>query len=140
MTAQIHESLFLDGEQTSMACCPPIPEDHPRVLSFGHEAAMARNPDSFIFSTACWRGYLGTWGIMEDKLFLLKVVGVHELDGEEPLLADWFSGELRVPRGELLQYHHMGFASVHEQELIITIEKGQVTERRLIDNREQMAE
>jgi len=27
MTAQFHEGLILDGERTSMACCPDLPED-----------------------------------------------------------------------------------------------------------------
>jgi len=31
MTAQIHELLIYEGEETSMAFCPPIPMEHPRV-------------------------------------------------------------------------------------------------------------
>jgi hypothetical protein len=33
MTAQIHEVLFIDGEKLSMAFCPPLPMDHPRIVA-----------------------------------------------------------------------------------------------------------
>jgi len=49
--------------------------------------------------------------------------------------ADWFSGELRVPKGKLLQYVHMGYGSSYEQELIITVDKGVVVRQVLVDNR-----
>jgi len=32
MTAQIYENLILDGEETSMAFCPPLPENDDRVI------------------------------------------------------------------------------------------------------------
>ena len=51
------------------------------------------------------------------------------------MLADWFTGVVRVPRGKLLRYIHMGFGSVFEKELHLKIEKGRVTASRTIDNR-----
>lgn len=135
MTAQIHERLILDGEQTSMASCPDLPRDHPRLLQRSSEAALANGEDSILFSTACWRGYQGTWEIEDDVLYLVDVRGGWILRGEGRLEADWFSGELRVPRGELLNYIHMGFASTYEEELILTIEEGAVVDRQVIDNR-----
>ena len=33
MTAQFPEVLTLDGVETPMTFCPPIPEGHPRVRS-----------------------------------------------------------------------------------------------------------
>lgn len=51
------------------------------------------------------------------------------------MLADWFSGVIRIPRGEMLHYVHMGFGSVFEQELHIKIERGVVVNSRVIDNR-----
>ena len=48
--------------------------------------------------------------------------------------ATWFTGELRIPDGELLQYVHMGYESVHQRDLLIRIERGRVTGRTLVDN------
>ena len=42
---------------------------------------------------------------------------------------------LRIPRGELLKYVHMGFGAVYEEEVHVKIEKGMVTAARVVDNR-----
>ncbi len=68
-------------------------------------------------------------------MFLLDIAGRFEKSVEEPIMADWFSGMLRVPRGKIVEYVHMGFGSVYEKEEHITVEKGIVTERTVIDNR-----
>jgi len=133
MTAQFHEVLILDGEKTSMAFCPPLPEGHPRLMEVSREEAAASN--SLVFSTACWRQYIGTWEIKDGRFYLAKIEGMYRLEGEEPLPAEWFTGVLRIPRGEMLQYVHMGFGSIYEEELHIKIEQGMVTARRVIDNR-----
>jgi hypothetical protein len=136
MTAQIHEVLFIDGERTSMAFCPPLPTNHPRVIALDLDVLASQMPGpSILFSTACWRCYRGTWKIDEGRLFLLKLEGRYRLDGEEPLFADWFTGVLRVPRGEPLHHVHMGFGTVFEMEIHVKIENGAVTASRTIDNR-----
>jgi len=57
------------------------------------------------------------------------------LKKNEPIFASWFSGILRIPRGELLCYIHMGFGSVYERELLIKIVKGEVSRIKLISNK-----
>jgi hypothetical protein len=138
MTAQIHELLLLDDEWTSMASEPPLPQGHPRVVGASEEKQKAASP--IIFSTACWRRYRGTWVIRDGRLALIAIEGRYELKGEGPLPADWFSGLLNVPRGKMLEYVHMGYASVFEEELHITVERGVVTGRRVVDNRGRVPE
>lgn len=134
MTAQMPEVLIIDGERTSMAFCPPLPKKHPRIVT--RDADDSAETSIPIFrSTACWRGYRGTWEIKNGQFYLVGLEGHYRLRGSEPLPATWFSGVLRVPRGGLLQYVHMGFGSVYEEELHIKIEKGGVTKTRVVDNR-----
>lgn len=133
MTAQVHEKLIYDGEELSMAFCPPLPEKDPR-LQKRREDEM-EDCDPIIFSTACWRGYIATWEIKDGKFYLVDIAGRYKLAAEAPLLADWFSGALRIPQGDILHYVHMGFATVYEQELVVTIEKGVVVETKVVDNR-----
>ncbi len=133
MTAQIHERLILEGEETTMACCPELPEGHPRLVA----ADPRKAADPALTSTACWRGYQGTWEIKDGRLYLVSVSGRYALQGEEPLFAHWFSGTLRVPRGQVLRYVHMGFETVYERELYIKVEKGVVVGSWLVDNRDQ---
>lgn len=90
-------------------------------------------PD-IVHSTACWRGYLGSWAVRDDRLSLLSIVGRYRLLGEEPLFADWFSGTLIVPVGELVQYVHMGFGSVYASEIHLRVERGVVVERRIYNH------
>ena len=127
MTAQGHEGLILDGEKTSMAFCPPLPEKHSRIIKAGRPRIQAMS--------ACWRGYVGTWEVKEGRFYLVGLQGGYQLAGSEPLFAEWFSGVLRVPRGKILQYVHMGFGSVYEEEVHIKIEKGMVIKSHVVDNR-----
>lgn len=133
MTAQIPERLIIDGKETAMTFCPSLPYSHPRIVEVD-EAEAARDAP-FVFSTACWRGYVGTWEIKEGRFFLVGLRGKYRVLGTEPLLADWFTGVLRIPKGKMLHYVHMGFGSVYEQELHIKIEDGMVVASRVIDNR-----
>jgi hypothetical protein len=137
MTAQFHENLILEGEKTTMAFCPPIPIDHPgvRVLDAEEmqEGIRAGVIPNIVFSTACWREYIGTWELRDGKFYLNEVQGRFRIN--EPLFADWFTGVLRIPTGNRLHYVHMGFGSVYEFETHIKIENGLVMEERHIDNR-----
>jgi hypothetical protein len=47
--------------------------------------------------------------------------------------ANWFSGDLRLPEGKLLQYVHMGYGSVYERELTLSVESGRVTKESVVD-------
>jgi hypothetical protein len=135
MTAQIHEMLIYEGEETSMAFRPPLPEGDPRLVANDPEVSELDKYDFLIYSTACWRGYQGTWEIKGGCFYLVAIRGRYKLRSDEPILADWFTGVLRIPRGKLLEYVHMGFGSVYEQELHVRIEAGLVGASRLIDNR-----
>jgi hypothetical protein len=148
VTAQVHEQLIFDGEETWMACCPPLPEKNPRV-AVADRAEVARDEvmvppgcaaftsprPSIFFSTACYRGYVGTWEIKDGRFFLVGIRGLYRLLGKEPILADWFTGVLRIPRGELLKYAHGDFLSVYEGEVRVSIDRGVVVKTRVIDNR-----
>lgn len=127
MTAQMPERLIFEGQVTSMACCPDLPERHPRIIEIGSAA---------IESTGCYRGYEGTWEIKDGRFYLVALRGLFQLRGEQPLLADWFSGTLRIPKGEVLQYVRLGFhPGMCEEEVHVKIERGKVMASRVIDNR-----
>lgn len=141
MTAQAHEKLIIEGAKTSMAFCPPIPTDHPliRVLTAEEfrEGCRAHRFDSMVGTTACWRGYVGTWELKAGRLYLKRVTGRFLYEGDEPIFAYWVTAVLRIPEGEQLQYVHMGFGSVYEYERHIKIENGLVVAERIIDTRDR---
>lgn len=134
MTAQVHERLILDGQESSMAFCPPLPKEHPRIFKTSPDE-VASDAGSYIFgSTACWRGYQGTWEIKDGQFYLVGLRGRYRMSEGDPILADWFTGVLRVLKGRLIRYVHMGFGSVHQGEVHIKIENGVVLDSRVIDN------
>jgi tetratricopeptide (TPR) repeat protein len=131
-----------------MACCPPLPERHSRIVGADPRevtaddvmvppgcAAYSAFQGSVYLSTACWRGYIGTWEIKDGRFFLVGIHGMYKLLGNEPIFADWFTGVLRIPRGEVLNYVHGDFLSVYEGEVRVSIERGIVVQTRVIDNR-----
>ena len=60
MTAQIMETLYIDGTKQYMAAEP-----------FGDYLGKLEQPPEFIANnTGYWRGYMGKWKIKDDKLFL----------------------------------------------------------------------
>lgn len=128
MTAQVHERLVYDGEELSMACAPPVPTGHPRVR-------RGDDPPGPVMNTACWRGYQGTWEIRDGRLYLVGLSGNMELVGSDPIFAEWFSGTLRVPRGEILEYVHMGFETIYEKEEWLTVRRGEIVASRRIEGR-----
>ena len=123
MTAHVHEGLILDDVETSMTTVPPLP--HPRILRSQPVA------NGILTSTACRRRYVGSWEIKNGRLWLLGLTGACRLYGDEPLWADWFSGDLRIPTGELLEH----FPPVYAEELLITVENGCVVRRERVDQR-----
>jgi len=135
MTAQYSETLFLNEKSVSL-CTEPL-QDYLDSM---------KNPPEFIAdSTACSRGYRGVWVIHNQELFLKEITEylVEDktfhwrdlFDGRTgDIKADWYSGILRIPQGELLQYVHAGYASTNQQDLFITIDKGNVIKEEVVTN------
>ncbi len=132
MTAQIHEKIRYQGNRMGLATCPDFPEDHPRIIRLSDEEAFANDPSGMIFSTACWREYIGSWSIRRGKLYLTKLEGRFRLEGQEAIFADWFTGELHIPQGKVVDHIHMGFDTVYEEEIIFSLEKGVVRKTEVI--------
>jgi hypothetical protein len=133
MTVQIPELIILNGEKKPILYMPPLlPETHPQILDAGTE-----NLSAIHGSTACWRRYEGTWEIKQDKLYLVELIGQYKLVDGIPVFADWFSGELVVPQGNILKNECCSSLDVYEKELHFIIEKGVVLETVTIDNRDK---
>lgn len=125
MTAQFGEHLRYQGEDMTMATEPL-------------EAWFAMGAERPWFGSVCsamWRGYIGSWEIVDDRLYLVGMNSSPFEDEPVPLerlfpghgdrvFAHWYSGTLRVPRGRQLAYVHMGYASTYERDLMLQIERG----------------
>ena len=127
MTAQVYEKIRYQGRRLRLATCPHFPEDHPRINEVSEKDIMKLAMDDrtgIIFSTACWREYIGSWSIRRGKLYLIKLEGRFQIEGKGAIFADWFTGELHIPQGKMLEYIHSGFNAVYEEEIILTFALG----------------
>jgi hypothetical protein len=135
MTAQFSEKLIYQGEEHRLFSNPL--EDYFALGGY--------NPGLTSFCTALWRGYVGTWEIVDGRLYLTELDGKLEdhsdadlstvfPDYPERVFAHWFTGKMRIPQGEQLEYVHMGYGSTYERDLILTFEQGVLKAEEVIDN------
>lgn len=141
MTAQIAERLVFEGRELALLANP--------LTDFFEQGGI--NPGFQSTSTALWRGYVGTWEIVADRLYLVALKGVLE-SGEEANLesvfpgypdrvfAHWFSGTLRIPQGKQLEYVHMGYGSKYERDLLLKLRHGVVVGQELRINGQAAAD
>jgi hypothetical protein len=95
VTHQLYENLIYEGKDLSMISFPGFPEDHPRIIELTDKQIWAKG-EARRESSNCWRGYIGSWEIKDGRLYLLKLDRNYELEGDEPLFAEWVSEELHI--------------------------------------------
>lgn len=141
-TAQTPERIIFEGKENSLFSTPlkqlykisdSLEIELPDFSSYFSES------DSIIgINYGNWRGYVATWQIENDTLYLIKIsddshekeadleqiFGNYFNDGR--VVAFWYTGDLIIPKGDRLYYIHMGFMSRYEREIVIEIEKGAV--------------
>jgi hypothetical protein len=134
MTAQIREILYYNGEKYYLSS-----ESLQSLL----EIIGDEKPSSVVMiSTACKRGYIGEWEIVEDKLFLIGLKGCPEeyekftmdflFPHQKRVFAGWFIGEIKIPQGKVLV--HADTTRLHEKDWYLEFKKGILVGSREVDN------
>jgi hypothetical protein len=145
-TAQFQEIIKINGKEEGMTVLPlngylEIPENAARFKPYLDKAGSC---------TALWRNYVGHWEIKNRKLYLTKFqvdacsqenskfIPLDKLfPGQpQPVFAAWYSGNVIIPRGKLLEYVHMGYESRYERYLVMSIKKGVVITEATITDKE----
>lgn len=114
-------------------------------------------------NTSFWRGYSGKWEIKDNKLFLIAMDAgiikegddrdesdirrsedylIVDLDyffpGQKEVFADWFSGNIALPCGELWWDSDFHWRVEHEQDLILEFKNGILINKSIHKNRDQL--
>ena len=124
MTAQASEKLVIENEMYHLFNEP--------LEGYLKE----KNIKFTALNSACWRGYFGAWELKNNELHLIDFKGF--INNEEVDLsflfpqassvkAEWFTGRLKIPVGEMIQYIHAGFNSIYPAGLRIEIEEGNIS-------------
>lgn len=143
-TAQFPEIIKVDGKTESLTA-----EPLGQYLDNPDKFKILKEHTNLGTCTALWRGYVGHWEIKNSKLLLneietgscsketRKVLPLDKLfpGKPQPVFADWYSGTLVMPRGKLVEYIHLGYASRYEKYLIMEIQKGLVVKQYIVKDR-----
>lgn len=105
--------------------------------SVSYERIMQKLPKKRVTSTSNWRGYVAYWTLRGNRLYLDKISSgpiILSKDTLKSLLpfyaarngvfAGWCTANLRVGRGKVIRYEHMGFDRDMEEQQYIVIEGG----------------
>ena len=144
-TAQINDRIFVRGEITLLHNTP--------LESYFDDCKLTRKRIGGQVlrwgTTANYRGYVATWEIKSDTLYLRKVktksfnhrevitTDLVKEFGTEEVVAKWYSGYLSIPRGEPIDYLHLGFGYVYDYYEIVEVKNGVVVRQYLSFNKEE---
>jgi len=129
--------LILDGEKHDMASLP--------LQQYVQKGGVL--PETRNCCTGLRRGYIGTWELCENRLYLIDIdtTSYGDLDLKlkdffpdcgTRVFARWYSDTLRVPLGEVIQYIHGGHCGgIHEQDLNLRFRRGMLVHREIVKNK-----
>jgi hypothetical protein len=105
-----NDLLELDGECVDLVTRPPLPEKHPRIRGGGSPTGP--------------RGYVASWKVKNEHLYLVELRGKYQLIGEEPLFADWVTTDLKIEHGQQSVAPGRGWG--FQEELFVRVDRGMV--------------
>ena len=145
MTMQRAELLFHNGAWQSLHSLPLEP----------YFEQIGTRPNFTRFLSSVGRGYVGCWVLEDQKLYLAEIhqlgfekrpdgsvlpgmVADPELlsemfpDHDAPIFADWYSGELRCPEGDIVATGRGKFGDVYERYLVLSVKCGVVVNEQVV--------
>lgn len=143
MAAQLPDRIFLNGEFMSLYS-NPLEQ---------YWLRLGKTRPRFYPLPTCKRGYVASWELKNNQLFLKDLDGNFERrllffikkparytlkklfpkSDRKRVKASWFTGKLRIPLGKMTFYQPKGYDSRFEKEMIITIERGDVIKTVTLD-------
>ena len=125
MTTQALDTIFFAGDRHSLSGTP-----------LSHLSGL---PRFMAASTANHRGYIAVWAVVGNRLFVVSLKGYVPGDSrsglelvfpsaQAPVLADWYSGDLRLFSGRVIDRNDID--PIYEHETVLTVEKGHIRSHR----------
>jgi hypothetical protein len=144
MSEQLADKIILDGVEMALYSNPL------------EQYWTGRKKPDFLVTPECRRGYVATWEILDEELFLKDITGLLKpsfmhlrfrltpctlkrlfpASKRKPVKAVWFTGRLRIPDGKMTRFDDHDYDSRFERDIIITIDEGSVIRRVILDNAE----
>lgn len=139
-TAQFPDKINYNGKEYNLNSNP---------LEVYFEKNPNKRPKSEVRSSALWRGYVATFEIIDNQLFL-KDIEIQYRDttskgsnnsnwksvlnevfaDQKNIQVDWYTGLLVIPQGKVVNYVHMGYSSTYQHYTILELNKGVLTQEK----------
>lgn len=139
-TAQFPDKINYNGKEYNLNSNP---------LEVYFEKNPNKRPKSEVRSSALWRGYVATFEIIDNQLFL-KDIEIQYRDttskgsnnsnwksvlnevfaDQKNIQVDWYTGLLVLPQGKVVNYAHMGYGSTYQHYTILELNKGVLTQEK----------
>jgi hypothetical protein len=123
------------------------------------ESYFDKNPDKRpkggLMSTALWRGYVATFEIRDNQLFLKDIEIQYRdttnkdnydykwrsvLDAVFPdqknIKIEWLTGLLVLPQGKVVNYVYMGYGSTYQRYILLELDKGDLKKEKQFKSKE----
>lgn len=142
-TAQYPDKIVYNGKEYDLHTNPleKYFKDHPD-----------KRPKGGVMSTALWRGYVATFEIKDNQLYVKDVqIEYYDTTGKKghdykwksvisevfpdqnSRKIDWLTGLLVIPHGKLVNYVHMGYGSTYQKYILLEIDKGNLKQEKRYD-------
>jgi len=139
-TAQFPDKINYNGKEYNLNSNP---------LEVYFEKNPNKRPKSEVRSSALWRGYVATFEIIDNQLFLKDIVIQYRdttskgsnnsnwksvlnevFTDQKNIQVDWYTGLLVLPQGKVVNYVHMGYGSTYQHYTILEFNKGVLTQEK----------
>lgn len=145
-TAQYPDKIIYNGKEYDLYSNP---------LEAYFEKKPDERPKGGIMSSALWRGYVATFEVKDNQLFL-KDIEIEYQDtaskksynykwrsvikevfpGQKEIKIDWLTGLIVLPYGKLINYVHLGYGSTYEKYILLEIDKGYLKQEKQLKYKE----
>lgn len=150
-TGQDGDIIYIDGTRWELLGRPIC------VDSLLYHDLRAVLPSERSILTSNWDGFTAYWSIKQNVLYLDSIRTVHSDSDTKDymgscipaatlfrvfkkhvagdcIVGSWLTKNIRVAKGKVINYQHIGFERNYEDEQIISIDKGKVTGKKVYHN------
>lgn len=143
-TAQIPDKIIYKGRTYKL---------HSNPLDKYFERYPEKKPKRGIISTALWRGYVATFEVKREEVYLKDVkIEIRNKDSEKQfdtkwisvkdqiipqgtgIKIDWLNEILILPYGKMVNYVHLGYGSTYSKYILLEVENGTVNRIKKINH------
>jgi len=133
MSPKLSSRLIVDGEAYCLGREPRLPAETLPSLTCWEKISEQEAHNLLINGPSFLWGCISAWELRGEKLYLTHLSGLYRMTTEEPQFARWYSGELIIPEGNVIEPDYV--RSKYERDLHLHFENGVLMETTMYYNR-----